>query len=362
MKKIFLLSLFLLCSYTSYADNTTWEKECIGYYKLDLPDNLELGRYPAERIYVEDIAGMKAIFGEYHRLRSQGRNIENPFSGFYYENYRVMISDNNFVDLESYKNKAIELLSEYNNTYYVKDYSADVFFLSYKDSHSLYIRKNHRLYQFMKGGGRIDPLLGMNRNNLNFNKESDVISLLGRFQSRGFYDIPSGQGFCLPYGFIANDSGSEDRSMAVTYRMKNHPDVMILFQDASYQLPNIVPRDSDLNPIKNYDAKDYAKWLWNHIYMLYPEQKRKLLSPGWFSVTMDGRKGSGSFLEVTRKDGNKDYGYLAFVRADPKNSTKEPDLQVFVTSRSDLAEGHPQISPDELKALAEHIVSSVEHR
>ncbi|MCM7815971.1 hypothetical protein ABN138_22305 [Enterobacter hormaechei] len=138
MKKIFLLSLFLLCSYTSYADNTTWEKECIGYYKLDLPDNLELGRYPAERIYVEDIAGMKAIFGEYHRLRSQGRNIENPFSGFYYENYRVMISDNNFVDLESYKNKAIELLSEYNNTYYVKDYSADVFF-SHTKTPILYI-------------------------------------------------------------------------------------------------------------------------------------------------------------------------------------------------------------------------------
>ena len=195
-----------------------------------------------------------------------------------------------------------------------------------------------------------------------FNTESGRLSFLSHFQTRDLYEIPPGQGFCLPYGFIANGSGNEERDMAVTYRMKNPPDVMIVFQDASYQSPDMIPLDSDLNPIKRYDAKDYAKWLWNHIYMLYPEQKRKLLSPSWFSVTMDGRKGSGSFLEVTRKDGNKDYGYLAFVRADPQNSTKEPDLQVFVTSRSDLTEGHPQISPNELKALAEHIVSSVKHR
>lgn len=195
-----------------------------------------------------------------------------------------------------------------------------------------------------------------------FGTEPDALSFLAHFQTRKLYEIPSGQGFCLPYGFIANDSGNEERSMAVMYRMNNHPDVMILFQDASYQSPGMIPLDSNFERMKNYDAKDYTKWLWNHIYMLYPEQKRKLLSPGWFSVTMDGRKGSGSFLEVTRKDGNKDYGYLAFVRADPKNSTKEPDLQVFVTSRSDLTEGHPQISPDELKALAEHIVSSVKHR
>lgn len=81
MKNILLLFLFL-CSYVSYADNTIWKSECVGYYRLQLPDNLELGRYPAERIYIEDIAGMKAIFGEYHRLRNQGPNIESVFLVF----------------------------------------------------------------------------------------------------------------------------------------------------------------------------------------------------------------------------------------------------------------------------------------
>ncbi|EAA9550939.1 hypothetical protein D5O62_07810 [Salmonella enterica subsp. enterica serovar Warnow] len=72
--------------------------------------------------------------------------------------------------------------------------------------------------------------------------------------------------------------------------------------------------------------------------------------------------GSGSFLQVTKKNGEKDYGYLAFVRGNPENPTEEPDLQVFVSSVSDIAEGHPRMTSDELKALAEHIISSVKHR
>lgn len=356
MKNIFLL-LLLLYSYVSHADNIIWKNECVGYYQLQLPDGLEVGLYPAERINTRE-STISAIFGNFHEYGYQGRNVEGDYSGFYYGKYRILVSRNDITDLNAYQKNVEKLLLENYYKYSIKNYNPDAFFLSYDESYSLYLKKDNRLYQAMIGFDDVNLPTAKEY----LNTESGRLSFLSHFQTRDLYEIPSGQGFCLPYGFIANDSGNEERDMAVTYRMNNHPDVMILFQDASYQLPNIVPLDSDLNPIKNYDAKDYAKWLWNHIYMLYPEQKRKLLSPGWFSVTMDGRKGSGSFLEVTRKDGNKDYGYLAFVRADPKNSTKEPDLQVFITSRSDLAEGHPQISPDELKALAEHIVSSVKHR
>lgn len=365
MRMGFFVFYLFLYSGVSYSENISWKNECVGYYQLQLPNSVDVGIYPVERLYSEDVIGIKAIFGKYYRLRSQGENVSSPYSEFYYENYRVMMSDSNLEDLNEYKNRIIKLFSFHDNSYYIKEYSSDVFFLSYEDSHSLYVKKDNRLYQFIKGGGSMDPPLGGNKNNLNFNNSSDVTSLLGRFRTRKLYELPAEaeKGFCLPYGFIANDSGSEERDIAVTYRMKEYPDVMIVFQDASYQLPNKVPLNSDLDPVKDYDAKDYAKWLWNHVYMMYPGQKRELLSPGWFSIKMDGRKGSGSFLEVTRKDGKKDFGYLAFVRADPKNSTQQPDLQVYVSSYSFLVtEGHPQISPDELKVLAEHIVNSVRHR
>ncbi|MGG5835776.1 T6SS immunity protein Tli4 family protein [Huaxiibacter chinensis] len=242
----------------------------------------------------------------------------------------------------------------------MSDCLSGVFFITSEDSHSLYINKSDRLYQFVKlwkDGAVLEA-----GEKMNLNKKTDVDSLLRRFHTRELYEIPSGQGFCLPYGFIDDEAGEAKRNIAVTYRMVDHPDVMILFQDASFQFPGLVPHNDDYSKVKDYDAKDYAKWLWNNIYMLYPNQERKLLWPRWFTVTMDDRKGSGSFMEVTKKNGEKDYGYLAFVRGNPDNGTKEPDLQVFVSSVSDIAEGHPRMSPDELKALAEHIVSSVRRR
>lgn len=136
-----------------YAEDTTWKNECIGYYQLQLPDDIEVGIYPAERIYTEDFGGIDSIFGEYHQLRSQGKNVTSPYSHFYYENYLVMVSEGNFGDLSKYKEQVAKKLSYDGDIYSIKNNSPSVFFLSYEHSHSLYIKDSNRLYQFMKGGG-----------------------------------------------------------------------------------------------------------------------------------------------------------------------------------------------------------------
>ncbi|EIC8294204.1 hypothetical protein R8174_004603, partial [Salmonella enterica] len=245
MKKLLLL---LLYSYVSYADDTTWKNECVGYYQLQLPDNLEVGVYPIERINTKDIK-INAIFGTYHQYH--GENIYGPYSVFYYGKYRVLVSDNKVENFDKYMNDVKNKLSYFDYKYDIQKYHQNIFYISYEKSYSLYVNKEHRLYQFMKAHD--DIILPTAKEYLN--TESGRLSFLSRFQTRDLYEIPSAQGFCLPYGFIANDSGSEERDMAVTYRMKNHPDVMIVFQDASYQSPDMVPRDSELNPIKSYDAK-----------------------------------------------------------------------------------------------------------
>ncbi|EPE9602647.1 T6SS immunity protein Tli4 family protein [Escherichia coli] len=362
MEKNIILTFLSCAIYSAFsnAESIVWKDECVGYYQLQLPDDIEVGLYPVERIYTENTIGIDAIFGQYYRLRNMGKNVSGRYSGFYYENYRLMVSKDNFMDLNEYKIKLEEKLLKHSHNYIMKNFPPDAFFISYENSHSLFYGKAQRLYQVVKAGQT--DIIQAGEGNINLTRDVDVHSFIDRFRARKFYEIPSEHGFCLPYGFIADKFGEKERNMVVTYRMNSHPDVMIIFQDASYQLPAMIPDDSDGVPLRDYDARDYAKWLWNNVYMLYPEQKRKLLSPGWFSITMDGRKGSGSFLEVTRRDGEKDYGYLAFVRANPQNSTKEPDLQVFVTSYSELADDHPQITRGELKTLAEHIVNSVKHR
>ena len=355
MKCIYIV-VFVFYPSVSAADiNIEWKDECVGYYQLQLPTNLDVGVYPSNRIYTKDLA-MSSIFTKYQKKTR--KVIKGQHSNFYYRKYKVLVSEEGFDDIESYKEKISKRLLEKGDDYKIKSYPPDAFFLSYKISRSLFLKKGQRLYQFMKG----HDSLFQPKDNDYLSSEPEILSLLDNFQTRELYDVPLEQGFCLPYGFIPQNSRKEDRNIAVTYRMLEHPDIMIFFQDASFQLPYIIPLNDDLTPVKDYNAKDYAKWLWNNIYMLYPNQKRELLWPRWFTVTMDGRKGSGSFLQVTKKNGEKDYGYLAFVRGNPENPTKEPDLQVFVSSISDIAEGHPRMTPDELKALAEHIVNSVRYR
>jgi hypothetical protein len=358
MRYIHFVFYFLLpYSLTSIAEDVTWRSECVGYYTLQLPNKLESGRYPTERIVIGKY-DIKPIFGKFYKNIPE-KNIIGQYSNFYYKNYSIMVSEKKDINITKYQEEIKDLFSEYNSiTYNIKNYSPSVFFLTSKKSHSLYINKENRLYQFM----RINPGAGIEKNAkkaINVDEEVDIHSLLSHFHTRELYEIPSRQGVCFPYGFIDSTTGKTERDMSVTYRMMDHPDVMILFEDASYHLR--VPLDG-FEPVKNYDAKYYAKWLWNNVYMLYPGQERKLLWPRWFTVTIDGKKGSGSFLQVTKHNGEKDYGYLAFVRGNPDNPIEEPDLQVFVTSFSDISEGRPRMTPDELKELAEHIVSSVKHR
>lgn len=112
--------------------------------------------------------------------------------------------------------------------------------------------------------------------------EPEVLSLLNRFRPRKLYEVPTEQGFCLPYGFIAGDSGHEPRNIGITYRLQNHPDVTIFFQDLGMK-PK-AGKEDDLN------EKDYVIWLWNWQYQ-WSAVSKELIKPKWRSIEMDGRKG-----------------------------------------------------------------------
>ena len=120
MKGIFLL-LLLFYSFISYADTIVWKNECVGYYQLQLPDNLEVGLYPAERINMRD-SSISAIFGHFYKYGYQGKNVESNYSGFFYGNYRFLISRNDVTDLRVYQKNVEKLLSDNYYEYNIKNY------------------------------------------------------------------------------------------------------------------------------------------------------------------------------------------------------------------------------------------------
>jgi len=181
----------------------------------------------------------------------------------------------------------------------------------------------------------------------------EIPSLLKHFQSRELYEVPTEQGFCIPYGFIAGDSGHEPRNMAVTYRLKNHPDVTIFFQDLGMK-PK-AGKEDDMN------EKDYVTWLWNWQYQ-WSAVSKKLITPKWRTIEMDGRKGVGTFVKSVYKDGSLNYGYVAYVKGDRSARNLTPDLLLYVMQDSRQAKENPPMDKDELEKMAERITSSIRKR
>lgn len=382
------LSLLLSCctAYSYCASTQEWNKECLGYYQLMFPENTEVALFPIGLIldprkdpawrkntFVNRYLPSKISFGD-NRYQNENDEIQAQFSQFYYRNYKIIISSENesAIDLLSYERKFKERtdthIQDYWNTrdyelslkfpvlskeiaakslaYSIDNYN-DAFSASDSGGYSIHINKNNRLYIFNKSNETqsLDEQLIKNK--------PEIFSLIKNFQSRKLYEVPAEQGFCIPYGFIAGDSGHEPRNMGVTYRLKNHPDVTIFFQDFG---PN--PGSGERRPDPNMSAKDYVTYFWNVRYG-HSFRDIKLHGKQFTYPEIDNRKAAAAFAKFTRLSKEIDYGYVAFVKG---ATPDEPDLLFYVMRDSRQAKNNPPMGKDELEKMAERIVSSIKRR
>ena len=183
-----------------------------------------------------------------------------------------------------------------------------------------------------------------------------VISAFAKSISpRPLFDSPPKVGVCLPYTFISDD-GDVSRSIGVTYRLQDHPDVTIWLEDSSASSP--MP-DQDAT---KFTAEYRTEFFWGQDY-----QSRKAyrsLWPGTRQVQLDGRKGVASLVELKRDDDTIDYGYLAVARGDPNAKQDTPDLMLYVIrdAKNAVAKGKQPIDKDDFVKMAQTIAASVRHR
>jgi hypothetical protein len=189
-------------------------------------------------------------------------------------------------------------------------------------------------------------------------------TLVRSIHSRPIFDIPKGEGVCLPYTFIQDD-GQRPRSVGVTYRLKSHPDVTIWLEDSTAQ-NNLADTGSGTTlAAKDPDrlSPEYkTQFFWSQDYQS-PKAWRHLW-PSLHEVRLDGRKGVASFVELKRQDNTIDYGYLAVVRGDREAQQDTPDLMLYVIrdAKNAIANGRRPIDKDELLRMAEAIAASVRRR
>lgn len=397
----------LLLSHVALSQE--WKNECVGYYQMQMPDNLEVALYPVEDllhpkkqpesdgdIKTRQYASPGVTFGETYSM-SHIEAIQAQFSEFYYDGYELDISSESQVpiDFADYKervkndiNFSINVIRQYEEKnfrqfndpmtpkaefdrkhgYLIKDYP-DAFVDYDNRGYTIYRSSGKRLYQFWGNDEKDTGDKSQTAERQVQKSEPEVLSLLSRFKPRRLYEVPAAQGFCIPYGFIAGDSGHEPRNMAVTYRLKDHPDVTIFFQDLGME-----PGAGFQRP-ENESAKDFVLYLWNRKYQLSAAEK-ELIKPKWRAIKMDGRDGLGTFAKAIYRDvpvydynghvSNRlnytSYGYVAYVQGDHNARNLEPDLLLYVMQDSRQARNNKPMDKDEIEKIAEHIIGSVKRR
>lgn len=173
---------------------------------------------------------------------------------------------------------------------------------------------------------------------------------------RAVGEIPHQPGICMPYVF-KEDSGTEYRSIATTWRLKEHPDITILLEDEKAEPLSKYIDPAKVTPVRkveffweqNYrDAYRYGDYLWRAMH----------------DVKLANVKGKGIPMEMTRRDGTIDYGYFAAANGDPNAKEDTPNLQFYVLQNSQkaISQGIKPLEKKEFLKLVEEIAASIRHR
>ena len=115
------------------------------------------------------------------------------------------------------------------------------------------------------------------------------IDLMSRFQPRALYEVPEGNGTCIPYGFIADDGKTAYYSKN-SLRFNKTPNVIFSLVSASASDPWHNRSTSGLYDTDFRPGYDSNKWTWREYVQSTHLGQHKVNLLGW---TLEPKPGSG---------------------------------------------------------------------
>jgi Tle cognate immunity protein 4 C-terminal domain len=181
-------------------------------------------------------------------------------------------------------------------------------------------------------------------------------TILRGVRGRSTFDVPKENGVCLPYSFIRDD-GSNGRSIAMTYRLKGHPDITIFLKDmdAAKAGPAQDPR--------KFTATYETQYFWTY-YCSTCRSKSVKRFDIHRHTSLAGQPAIETIADLVRKDGTEDFGYLVVAKGDADAKEDTPDLMLYVMRDADnaRAKGIKPMPRDEFLKMAREIAASVRRR
>lgn len=379
VKKISLACFMASMSFTLQAKPQVipedWKAECVGYFQISLPGEVEIG------VVRDDPDPSKGS----HNLLRRGNQFfaDSAYLGggirtstLLPESSFSRVKDEVAKDIEGFNkgigsDSPIKILENKSDRHSM--------FFSFASKHGVtgevFLYKAGRIYFFRTSEDELPAAEAEAK------VKSAQTHFLQNFRARTLYEVPQEKGFCMPYGFVKDDS-PQKRSMGTIMRLKDHPDVRILFRDQSASF------DENFKKEENASVEQELRAFWERAN--WGGVKYQALGFRKFpSVQMGGYQGQSTFVEITRPTRSskeqcswddeyfskaekkqagclpqtQDYGYIAYVKGDPDAKEDTPNLLLYVMQNSeDAPDGKPTIGKDELKKMADTIAASIKRR
>ena len=349
IRRVILLTALLGSCFATQAVELNYKTECIGSYTVDLPDNLEVALYPTKQ-YLEPKSRYPIYFadGKWAIL-----------STFNYNDNKLSITANwdhdNLIEAKKQLSNSIQNIKIKNPNHLVEPWEkTDSFgFYSTEASRVIFIKKN-RIYSF-----RTSERYQGEKRNYEFYKQNTE-AIINGFSTRGLFEVPQTAGKCIPYGFVAGNDPTTPLNLTVSFRLNDHPDIVISFSENT---------DSFTNSF-SFKAKDEINLFWNDNYDINNNNIKDIKLLGfptkYRDIEMDGRNGTAGFVEIRYKDKSpSDYGYygvVSYYSRNDKSQVNHPWLLLTVIGKRDEAKGHTPLSKDEIYQLAKTIEASITRR
>ncbi len=182
-------------------------------------------------------------------------------------------------------------------------------------------------------------------------------TLIEGVSARSLYTVPADPGVCLPYVFIRDD-GKHDRKINATYRLREHPDITIWFEDQGAERA-----EKGRNPDR-YSATGRSDFFWMQRYSGGRFALRSLWGDIYKNVSLTAGNGVESFVAMKRADGTEDYGYLLAIRGDPDAKEDRPDLMMYVIrdAANARSKGIEPASQEQILGIGRAVAASIRHR
>lgn len=190
--------------------------------------------------------------------------------------------------------------------------------------------------------------------------EQTLDAFLSHYKPRALGELPTGPGVCVPFGFFTGEE--QPATIGLNIRLKDQPDIVM------YLLARDAATDTPEDPEKYIDRKTEPMTMF---YASRGAFAMNRLSP-YKGITIDGHRGKGAFVNIKRdatllqKVNNPatddiDWGYLAYIPGLSGGKPGESFNLTFKVERFGRFAARP-MTESEFRALVLRIAASIKRR